>query len=375
MKIVIAPDKFKGSLTGFEFCEAVAAGLRMVLSQAEIVKMPLADGGDGTIKVVQHYIKGEKISLTVDDPLFRPITASYLYSKERDIAYIEMAEASGLKLLLPEDRNCMLTSSTGTGMCIKDALERGAKEIILGIGGSATNDGGMGMASILGFRFLDKDNKVLKPVGKNLVHIDRIDDRGVHPLLANVHFKVACDVTNLFYGKEGAAFIYAAQKGATENDIVHLDEGLRILASVVERSYGIDLQQYPGAGAAGGIGGGAIAFFNGRLASGIEMIKGLAHFDEKIKGADWIITGEGQLDGQTLSGKTIDGVVKSAQKQGIPVAAFCGSMEIDAQLQKQLGIRYATSILKTIGTLEEAMAHSFANLVHSSYNFAQLLAC
>lgn len=245
--------------------------------------MPLADGGDGTIEVVQHYIQGEKINLTVDDPVFRPITATYLYSKERDIAYIEMAEASGLKLLLPEDRNCMLTSSTGTGMCIKDALERGAKEIILGIGGSATNDGGMGMASILGFRFLDKDNKVLKPIGKNLVHIDRIDDRGVHALLAGVHLKVACDVTNPFYGKEGAAFIYAAQKGATENDIVHLDEGLRVLASVVQRSYGLDLQQYPGAGAAGGIGGGAIAFFNGRLASGIEMIKAWPILMKKLR--------------------------------------------------------------------------------------------
>jgi len=373
MKFVIAPDKFKGSLTGFEFCDAVEEGLLKVFQNAEIIKMPLADGGDGTIEVVKHYIKGEMISLTVNDPLFRPIRASYLYSSKNQSAYIEMAEASGLKLMKNAEINCVQSSTFGTGELIADALQKGVKEIILGIGGSATNDGGIGMANALGYRFLGADGEELKPVGSNLIHVKKADISKIHPKLKEVKVKVACDVANPFYGENGAAKVYAAQKGATTEEIEHLDRGLRNFAKVISDKFGIDLQQIKGSGAAGGIGGGAIVFLAGSLTSGIDLIKELANFDIIIEDADWIITGEGKLDEQTLSGKTIAGVVSSAAQKNIPVAALCGSVNISIGQQEKFGLNYVTSIVRGISDLQEAIDASYTNLVNASYNFANIL--
>ncbi|MRX63076.1 glycerate kinase [Maribacter luteus] len=373
MKFIIAPDKFKGSLTGFEFCDAVEEGLRMVFKEAEIFKMPLADGGDGTMEVARHYINGDKVSVTVNDPLFRPIEASYLYSKGTGIAYIEMAEASGLKLLKDEESNCWYTTTLGTGELIVDALEKGAKEIILGIGGSATNDGGMGMASALGYRFLDGDEEELEPIGGNLAAVRKIDDSNINPKLNGVMVKVACDVTNPFYGQNGAAYVYAKQKGASDNEIVLLDQGLTNFAEIIHRRFNMDLQKIDGAGAAGGVGGGALIFLKGDLISGIDMVKELSGFDTAIEGAYWIITGEGKLDEQTLSGKTIDGVVTSAKRKQIPVAALCGSVSISIAQQQAFGIEYVASIVRGVGTLQEAMAKSYDNLVNATYNFANLI--
>ena len=373
MKFVIAPDKYKGSLTAFEFCNAVEEGLNMALEKAEIKKMPLADGGDGTIDVVKHYLKGDIVKVKVNDPMFRTIEAQYLFSKETKISYIEMAEASGLKLLKEGEKNCMLTTTLGTGELIADALQKGAKEIILGIGGSATNDAGIGMASALGFRFLDANNAVLEPKGENLIHIKTIDSSGVNPLLKNLVVKVACDVTNPLFGKNGAAYIYASQKGASNEDIEALDNGLRNYSKIVQRQFGIDTQQIEGAGAAGGMGAGSMVFLNAQLTSGIDLIKELADFDTNIKGADWVITGEGKLDDQTLSGKTISGVIKSAKNQNVSVAALCGSVNISVNTQKELGLDYAVSIVKGISDLEEAIASSYTNLVHAAYNFASIL--
>ena len=373
MKFVIAPDKYKGSLTAFEFCNAVEEGLNKALEKPTIIRLPLADGGDGTIDVVKYYLKADVVKVKVNDPLFRPIEASYLFSEQTKIAYIEMAEASGLKLLKDSERNCMHTTTLGTGELIADALQKGTKEIILGIGGSATNDGGMGMASALGFRFLDKNTAVLEPKGENLIHIETIDSSEVNPLLKNVRVKVACDVTNPLYGKEGAANVYAEQKGASKEDIALLDDGLKNFAKVLFDTYGIDVQKISGAGAAGGMGAGSVVFLNAQLTSGIDLIKELADFDATIKGVDWIITGEGKLDEQTLSGKTISGVIKSAKNQNIPVAALCGSVNISVETQKELGLDYAISIVKGISDLEEAMASSYSNLVHAAYNFARIL--
>ena len=373
MKFVIAPDKYKGSLTAFEFCNAVEEGLIKALENAEIIKMPLADGGDGTIDVVKHYLKGDLVKVKVNDPLFRTIEAQYLFSRETRISYIEMAEASGLKLLKENEKNCMLTTTLGTGELIADALQKGAKEIILGIGGSATNDGGMGMASALGFRFLDKNKVVLEPKGDNLIHIKTIDSSQVNPQLKNTVVKVACDVTNPLYGKNGAAYIYASQKGASDEDLEALDNGLINYSKIVQSQFGIDTQQIEGAGAAGGLGVGSVVFLNAQLTSGIDLIKELADFDTIIKGADWVITGEGKLDDQTLSGKTISGVIKSAKNQNIPVAALCGSVNISVETQKELGLDYAISIVKGISDLEEAMASSYSNLVHAAFNFARIL--
>lgn len=373
MKFVIAPDKFKGSLTGFEFCDAVEEGIKMVFKDAEILKKPLADGGDGTMEVAKYYIKGETVIVTVNDPLFRPINASYLYSDETKIAYIEMAEASGLKLLNVDEFNCMETTTSGTGELIYDALEKGATEIILGIGGSATNDGGMGMANALGYRFLDDNGQELIPIGKNLSKVKSIDDSNKNNRLDSVKIKVACDVTNPFYGLQGAAYIYGAQKGASENEIIYLNQGLCNFAEIIKNRYKIDLQKVSGAGAAGGVGGGAFVFLNGELISGNNLIKELADFDIAIKGADWIITGEGQLDEQTLSGKTIDGVVTSAKMNKIPVAALCGSVSISVEQQQKFGLAYVASIVRGISTLKEAMEHSKDNLVNAAFNFASLI--
>ncbi|MDP2526466.1 glycerate kinase [Maribacter dokdonensis] len=373
MKFVIAPDKFKGSLTGFEFCDAVEEGLLMVFKDAEILKKPLADGGDGTMEVAKHYIKGETVTITVKDPLFRPINASYLYSDETKIAYIEMAEASGLKLLNVDEFDCMETTTLGTGELIYDALEKGATEIILGIGGSATNDGGMGMANALGFRFLDEKGLELSPIGKHLSKVKTIDDSNKHHRLDGVKVKVACDVTNPFYGLQGAAYIYGAQKGASENEIIFLNQGLCNFAEIIKNRYEIDLQKVSGSGAAGGVGGGALVFLNGELISGNNLVKELADFDNAINGADWIITGEGQLDEQTLSGKTIDGVVKSAKSKNIPVAALCGSVSISVAQQQKFGLNYVVSIVRGISTLNQAMEQSRDNLVNAAFNFASLI--
>lgn len=373
MKFVIAPDKFKGSLTGFEFCDAVEKGMRMVFKDAEILKKPLADGGDGTIEVVKYYLNGEKITLTVNDPLFRPITASYLYSPKNKIAFIEMAEASGLKLLKDTERNCMQSTTLGTGELIADALKKGAKEVILGIGGSATNDGGMGMAHALGYRFLDESGQELQPVGSNLMSVKRIDDSKIHPQLQEVMVKVACDVSNPLYGPNGAAKVYGAQKGASEKEIELLDAGLQNYSKTILKQYNIDLQQTNGSGAAGGIGGGAIVFLNGKLTSGIDLIKELANFDTAIEGADWVITGEGKLDGQTLSGKTIDGVLHSAKRQGIQVAALCGIVDISEDTKEKLGLAYIIAVSEGISDIQLAMDSAYKNVVKSAFEFAMHL--
>jgi len=371
MKFVIAPDKYKGSLTGFEFCNAVEQGLKTVFRDAEIIKKPLADGGDGTIDVVNYYINAEKISVRVNDPLFRSIDTSYLYSEKTQTAYIEMAEASGLKLLKDSERNCMHTTSFGTGELMVDAIKKDVKEIILGIGGSATNDGGMGMANALGFRFLDKNNEELKPVGRNLMSIKKIDSSKVNTKLRDVKVKVACDVSNPFYGKEGAAQVYAAQKGASKEEIEILDHGLRNFSKVINDQYQINVQKIKGAGAAGGMGAAAFVFLNARLTSGIDLIKELADFNNAIEGADWIITGEGKLDTQTLSGKTIDGVVRSAFQKRISVAALCGSVNITEEERTEMGLSYVVGISEGYTDLEEAFKHSYSNLVKESRVFAK----
>jgi len=371
MKIVIAPDKFKDSLTGFEFCNAVSEGILNVIPTAEIVNLPLADGGDGTIEVVNYYLKGKMISVEAHNPIFKKFTTAYLYVNDTDTAFIEMAEASGLKLLKNEERDCKNTTTLGTGELILDAINRGAKTVILGIGGSATNDCGIGMATALGYRFQDKEGKGVKPIGKHLSNIISIDDSQVDLRLKNVNFKIASDVTNPLYGKNGAAFVYAEQKGATPEDIELLDKGLEDFSKVINTHFNINTQEIKGAGAAGGMGIAAHVFLNGIVTSGIELIKEIARFDENIEKADWIITGEGKLDSQTLSGKTITGVLDSAKKTHIPVAVFCGKIE-NVFIEK-LGISYADSIMNISKNLDDAMKNSYEYLKEISMKFSVLI--
>ncbi len=373
MKFVLAPDKYKGSLTGREFCETVARGIKKVFPNAEILSRPLADGGDGTIDVVADYLNASKVSVTVKDPLFREITTHYLLSGDKRTAFIEMSEASGYKLLDKSEMNCMHTTTLGTGDMIADALEQGAKNIVLGIGGSATNDGGMGMAKALGYAFLDADGNELEPIGKHLGNVAKIDREHVNPKLSKAKIQVACDVNNPFYGENGAAKIYGAQKGASEEELEFLDKGLQSFAKVLHSTFDVDVQKIAGAGAAGGVGGGAVVFLNAELASGVDLVMELANFDEVLQGADWVITGEGQLDGQTFSGKTINGVIQSAKKKHISIAAFCGSVDVTFEEMQQMGLDYAVSILNQIGDLDDAKAKSTENLELASYNFANLI--
>lgn len=371
MKIIIAPDKFKGSLTAIQFCNAVEEGVKKVFPKAEIVKLPLADGGDGTIDVANFYLNGEFLKVKVNNPLFQQVNALYLYAKSTHTAFIEMAEASGLKLLKTEELDCKNTSTYGTGELILDAINRGVKHIILGIGGSATNDCGIGMAVALGYRFLDEYQNTVKPIGKNLSKIVSIDDSKVNLKLKHINFKIACDVTNPLYGKNGAAYVYAKQKGASENDIEMLDKGLQDFSKVLDAHFKVYSQNIKGAGAAGGMGIGTMLFLNGNLMSGIELVKEIAQFDDKVKNSDWIITGEGKLDEQTLSGKTIQGVLDAAAQHNIKVAVLCGSIELNEKSLKRLGISYADSILNKSIDLADAIKNSFIYLLNISENFAR----
>ena len=370
MKIVLAPDKFKASLTGADFCRIVSGVLKGVKPDLEVTEIPLADGGDGTAEVLEARLGAERIEVNVSDPLFRPIQADYLFETRTKLAFIEMAKASGFALLNPSERNPMNTSSYGTGELIRDALQKGAKRIVLGIGGSATNDAGIGLAAALGYRFVDAQGVALSPVGKNLPHIHQII-RPENDLLDGVQIELACDVSNPFYGKEGAAYVYGPQKGASEQEVEYLDQGLQHLADLIKSDFGLDVQTVPGAGAAGGIGGSAVAFLGAKHRAGIELVKDLLDFDTQIKGADWIISGEGALDEQSFYGKTIKGVCDSAAALSIPVAVFCGHLDLTRQKQKEVGIAYATSINKPGQSLEEAIASTSKNLKDAVEQFAK----
>lgn len=371
MKIIIAPDKFKNSLKGLEFCNAVAAGIKAVKPDVDIIKMPLADGGDGTIEVVNYYLKGEVVSVMVNNPFFKPVKASYLYAEATKTAFIEMAEASGVKLIQHEELDCKNATTLGTGELILNAINKGAKHIILGIGGSATNDCGIGMASALGYRFLNGKGNDVRPVGANLKNIKTIDILNVNDTLKDIDFKVACDVTNPLFGENGAAFIYAAQKGATLEDIKMLDSGLQHISKVIEAVFQVNPQEVIGAGAAGGMGIASNVFLNANLERGILLIKDLAKFDAKIADADWIITGEGKLDAQTMSGKTIQGVLSSAKKRAIKVAAFCGAIDLESDAINASGILYADKVDNYAKNKTDAMANSYGYVKEMAKAFAK----
>ena len=373
MKFVLAPDKFKSSLTGLQFCKIVTQGLEEIHPHAEVVCLPLADGGDGSIDILEYHLNGLRVKAIVNDPLFRPTEAHYLYMDSIKTAFIEMAAASGLALLKPVEQNCFYTTSLGTGELIKDAIKKGAKTIILGIGGSATNDCGMGMATALGYQFLDENGNTLNPIGKNLSKVYSINTDNVVETLKDIDFKVACDVTNPLFGKNGAAFIYGPQKGASKEEILYLDEGLHHISNIFKEQFKRDIKQVQGAGAAGGMGAGSLIFLNAELKSGIDLFKDLIEFDAKIKGADWILTGEGKLDEQTLSGKTIQGVLKSASQNRIPVAALCGSSLLSKQRVKAFGISYLDTIIGVAKNLEDAINNSEHYLSIIATKFAKSL--
>ena len=358
-KIVIASDSFKGSLSSAEVAACGERAVHRLFPDCEVVQLPVADGGEGTVETLTAALGGQSVATVVHDPLGRLITARYGWIAQTQTALIEMATASGLPLLQPAERNPWLTSTYGTGELIRDALERGCRKFLIAIGGSATNDGGMGLLQALGFRFLDAEGQELPGCGGSLSQIQQIDTSGALAALTECEFTVACDVSNPLYGAEGAAYVFAPQKGADSEMVKALDQGLRHFAQLIHTTQGITIDHLPGAGAAGGLGGGLVAFLKAHLTPGIEMVLDALQFDRQITGADLIFTGEGKLDAQTCMGKTPLGVLRRAQRQGIPVIALGGAVEASEALN-QCGFLAVLPIQPYPTSLAKAMESIFA---------------
>ena len=358
MKIVIASDSFKGSLTSVEVAQAATRGIKAVYPDCEVVAVNVADGGEGTVEAVVEALGGEIVRCTVSDPLGRPIQARYGIAGKK--AIIEMAAASGLPLLQPAERNPWMTSTYGTGEMIMDAIQRGCSQFLVGIGGSATNDAGTGMLQALGFKFYDFNGKEITDCrGGRLQDIADLDDSFVLKSVKEAQFIVACDVDTPFCGPEGAAPVFAPQKGADAEMVAKLDAGMTSFAHVIENKYGINIVPVAGDGAAGGMGGAFRAFLDAKLQRGIEMVLDSIDFNEIIQDADLIITGEGKIDFQTAKGKTAAGVLARAKQQGIPVVAIGGCVEMCESVE-QMGFAGIYPILEEKVPLEIAMCPDFA---------------
>lgn len=353
-KVLIAIDSFKGSLTSREAAEAVARATRRVVPEAEVVALALADGGEGWVEALTEQLGGSYIPCTVSDPLGRPITARYGWLGERRCAIVEVAEASGLTRLKSEERNPLQTTSCGTGEVILDALHRGAQEILLGLGGSATHDGGTGILAALGARFYDREGHELAPTGQSLSHIEQIDLSGLVPEARRCRWRVACDVRNPLCGPEGAAAVYAPQKGADAAMTEELERGSQRWAALLEKGCGVPVAELAGGGAAGGIGAMCAALLGAELKSGIEWLLELVGFERALRGASLVITGEGSIDRQSLMGKLVGGVLQAARQEGTPVVALGGRVEPAPELLAS-GFAALVAITPSTMPLAEAM--------------------
>ena len=358
MNILICPDKFKDSLTAQQVCEALEIGIKKRRPKSVIQLMPLADGGEGTLEVIKTIHGGEWIQKKVNDPLFRPIEANYLWLADQKIAYIEMSRASGIELLKIKERNPYLTSTFGTGELILDAIEKGASEIILTIGGSATNDAGIGMAAALGFKFLNKEKEELKAVGESLALIHSIIPSQLIHKIQGVKFKVITDVQNPLAGKEGAAYVFAKQKGANAEMIKYLDKGLINMQKLIGQTEKGIIGEMKGAGAAGGLGAGAIYFLQAEIAMGAEWLLTKIHFDRAVKKADYVITGEGKIDGQTWGGKLISQVIARCDKQFKQAILVCGVFEDPEKLPIFFDSKEVYSVLSKAKNPKDSMANA-----------------
>ncbi|MEO1436309.1 MAG: glycerate kinase [Bacteroidota bacterium] len=353
MHILIAPDKFKGSLEAQAVALAVEQGLRSKYPDAKMVLQAMSDGGDGSIDILEKEKDLRRVDLTVNDPLFRPVETYYFRNDTE--AYIDFSIASGWKLLDPSDRNPMHTTSLGTGKQIEHAIEHGVSQINLFIGGSATNDAAIGIGHALGHRFYDRAGQILTPVGGNLVAIDRIE---LADLPKGVQFQVICDVTNPFFGPFGAAHVYARQKGANDREISILDNGLRQINTVFARQGLPDVSQLEGAGAAGGTGGGMKALFNATLIKGFDWFCDQLDMETKLRQADLVITGEGQLDASSLHGKVVGGFARLCQKWNTPLVVVCGINQLDPRTLKSNGIVWVDAVVQHAQSEEDAMRNT-----------------
>ena len=354
MKVVIAPQSFKGSISALDAAKAMEAGVRRVVPDAETVLAPVADGGDGTLETLVEATNGEIRSATVTGPIGRAVTAEWGALGDGETAMIEMARTSGLALLSLDERDPLRATTHGLGEVIGEALDAGFRSFIVGIGGSATNDGGAGMAQALGVRLLDEAGNDLSPGGAALADLRRIDVSGLDERADEAQFSVACDVSNPLTGPEGASAVYGPQKGATPGIVERLDAALKNFADVVERDIGMSIDAVPGSGAAGGLGGGMMAFLGGSLRAGVDIVLDQVGLDQKLEGADLVITGEGQLDFQTVYNKAPIGVAWRAKERGIPVIAISGSLGKGFENVHPEGIDAVSSIVCAPMTLEEA---------------------
>ncbi|UOQ65737.1 glycerate kinase [Hymenobacter volaticus] len=358
MNILIAPDSFKDALAAPLVCEFLRRGLQQTFPAANCQLLPLADGGEGTLETLATVLSGEFVECTVHDPLFRPIQAHYLWLPSTATAVIEMARASGLELLAATERNARQTTTLGTGELVANALTRGARHLVLTVGGSATNDAGIGLATALGYTFWDENDQPVPPTGEHLVRIRRIDGSHVHPRLAEVSCRVVTDVTNPFHGPTGAAHVFAAQKGADAAAIAHLDAGLRHFAEVLQTTFGTDVQALAGSGAGGGMGGGAACFLKASITSAADWILDITHAADLLQASDLLITGEGRIDAQTWQGKLLARLLALATQHQVPVILVCGTLQNAEDVLADPNVLYATSILPAPMPLAEALTRT-----------------
>ncbi len=373
MKVVIAPDSFKGSLTALEVAHAIKAGIQRVIPEAEVDEVPMADGGEGTVQALVDATGGEIITQEVCDPLGNRIHANFGVLGDGNTGVIEMAAASGLPLVPEDERNPMFTTTFGTGELIRAALDRGCRKLIVGIGGSATVDGGAGMAQALGARLLGKDGHEVPRGGGGLEHLDRIDVSQLDARIAETAAVVACDVDNPLVGPRGGPEVYGPQKGATPEMVKKLDRYLDRYADIIKRDLDIGVKEEPGAGAAGGLGAGLMAFLNAELRSGIDIVIEASKLEEHLRDADLVITGEGKIDGQTIYGKTPIGVARTAKKYGIPVIGIGGGISDDASVVYDNGIDALMSIVSYPMSLESAMKQAYDLVANAAERAMRLL--
>ncbi|RPA60979.1 glycerate kinase [Aerococcus agrisoli] len=375
LKFVLAPDSFKESCTALEACQAMAAGITRVFPDAEIVEVPMADGGEGTTQALVDATGGHMVKKEVTGPLGNPVVADLGILGDGQTAVIEMASASGIHLVKKEERNPLVTSTYGTGQLIKACLDNGIKKIILGIGGSATNDGGSGMARALGIRFLDADGKDIPEGGGHLDKLASIDLSGVHPGLADCEIAIASDVSNPLCGENGAAAVFGPQKGATPEMVAKLDKNLQHYDKIIQRDVHKSVGQIPGSGAAGGLGAGLLVFTNSHLETGIDLVIAYTGLKEKLQGADYCFTGEGQIDFQTKFGKTPYGVMKTAKAvdQNIKVVAIAGSIGENIEVLCEEDFDGVFGTIPQASDLQTLLAHGKENIQRTTESICRLI--
>lgn len=372
MKIIVSPDSFKGSLSAIEVANSMKEAILSVDPSIEVVQMPVADGGEGTIDAITSCVSAVVQEVEVSGPMGEKAVACYAILENGRTAVIEMAQASGLPMVPVEQRNPYSATTYGTGQLMKDALDKGCRKMIIGIGGSATNDGGAGMLQALGASFRNKNGKELAPGGADLLHLAEIDMTNFDTRIFDTEITVACDVTNPLTGENGASFVYGPQKGATPEMVRTLDQALSHFAKMSAATLGKDVSEYPGTGAAGGLGFALIAYCKAKFEAGIDLVLDVCGFEKELEEADLILTGEGRIDGQSVQGKVLYGIGTRAKEQGVPVVAIGGAVRSDSEALLAHGITAMFSIANGPMTLEYAMEHGYELIAQVTKNAVRI---